>query len=57
MIIEVMEPKQYKSTYYTFTFKDVVEIRTSKDGKYKTLFFEDGTKSRRLAELVKVIRE
>lgn len=51
------EPQQYRRTYQRLSFNDVVEIRQSKDGKYTTLIFTDGGKSRRLTRLIESITE
>ncbi len=55
MQVWAKEPQQYRSTYTTFRFPDVKEIKVSKDGKYTTLVFDDGYKSRRMTKnIVKV---
>ena len=52
MKVTVKEPQQYRSTYQSLIFHDVVKTTESKDGKYIYLWFEDGYKSRRLKSLV-----
>lgn len=56
MKVIVKEPQQYRSTYQRLSFDDVVDLRQSKDGKYTTLIFADGGKSRRLTRLIESVQ-
>ena len=51
MDVDALEHKQYGG-YRAIRYHDVTETRQSKDGKYTTLIFADGSKVKKLTRLI-----
>lgn len=52
--VHALEHKQYGG-YRSIIYHDVVDIKTSADGKYTTLVFSDGAKVKKLSKLIKEV--
>lgn len=52
MKVEALEHKQYGG-YRAIVYNDVVNLKKSKDEKYTTLIFADGSKIKKLSRLIK----